>query len=73
MSKERLLPIAAIEKLLKLSGADRVSESAAIALKAHLEKVAIEIGKKAIVYALHAGRKTIKDKDIELVLKEGNL
>ena len=70
MSKEeRLLPLATLEKLLKNAGAERVSESACIALKNYLENEAQRIGKKSITYALHAGRKTIKDKDIELVLK----
>ena len=64
MSMARLIPAAAMEKLLKNAGAQRVSEEAKVALKNILEKEAEKIAKQAIITAKHAGRKTIKGSDI---------
>ena len=66
---EKFLPLAAMEKLLKVGGCERVGEDAKDALKEVLEQKAAEIAKKAMVYAQHAGRKTIKAEDIRLALK----
>lgn len=60
------LPISVMEALLKKAGATRVGESAKKELKELLEKKAEEITKKAIVFSNHAGRKTIREEDIEL-------
>ena len=68
MSK-RLLPLAAMEKILKKAGANRVSEKAKAALKNQLEDMAEEIGMKAVKLAMHAGRKTVKAGDIKLASK----
>jgi len=61
-----ILPLAAMEKLLKKAGASRVSEDAKEALKDILEAHAIEIGKKAVKFSLHSGRKTVKAPDVRL-------
>ncbi len=61
-----ILPLAAMEKLLKKAGAPRVSEEAKEALKDLLEAHAEEIGKKAVKFSLHSGRKTIKAADVRL-------
>ncbi len=66
---KRLLPLAAMEKILKKAGAERVSDKAKVALKAVLEDVAEEIGTKAVKLAMHAGRKTVKSGDIKLASK----
>ena len=63
---KRGLPLAAMEKLMKDAGAERVSDSAKTALKDILEHAAHEITKKAITFALHAGRKTVKASDVKL-------
>ena len=63
------LPLSVMELLLKKAGAKRVSESAKIELQNALVKKIEEIGKKAMIFANHAGRKTIKKKDIELSIK----
>lgn len=63
---KKLIPLAAMEKVLKVSGAPRVSESAKVALKNALEDIAEEIAKNAIKYAMHAGRKTVNAGDIKL-------
>jgi histone H3/H4 len=66
---KRLIPLAAMEKLLKNGGAERVSEKAKAALKAVVEEVAEEIALNAVKLAGHAGRKTIKSGDIKLAAK----
>jgi DNA-binding protein len=66
---KHILPLAAMEKLLKASGADRVSEDAKEALRDALEERAEQIGKKANDLAAHANRKTVKGTDIQLARK----
>jgi DNA-binding protein len=68
MSK-KLLPIAAMGKLMKDNGADRVSNPAKKALKEELEIIAKDISLKAVIYANHAGRRTVKSSDIRLAAK----
>jgi DNA-binding protein len=58
--------LAAMEELLRKSGAERVSEDAKISLKKAVEDYAIKIGSSASRYAAHAGRKTVKSDDILL-------
>jgi len=67
---ERILPLAAMEKVLKQSGAERVSDKAKVALKNVVEDRAETIALKAIKLAAHAGRKTVKADDIRLAAKE---
>ncbi len=67
---DKLLPLAAMEKILKQGGADRVSDKAKVALKNAIEDIAGEISAKAIKLANHAGRKTIKAEDIKLAVKD---
>ncbi len=69
-TKKRLLPLAAMEKILKLSGAERVSDRAKVALKNAVEDAASEIAEKAVKLSLHAGRKTVKAGDIKLASKQ---
>jgi DNA-binding protein len=68
MSK-RLLPLAAMEKILKSVGAGRVSEGAKSALKNYVEDRAEEIARDAVKLAMHAGRKTVKAGDVRLASK----
>lgn len=67
---EKLLPLAAMEKLLKLGGAERVSNRAKVALKDTLESIAHDIAAKSIKLSVHAGRKTVKADDIKLAVKD---
>ena len=69
MNIQKGIPVAAMERLLKSAGADRVAEDAKLALKKALEDYAQRIGESATKYALHAGRKTVKARDIELATK----
>lgn len=64
-----ILPYAAMEKLLKKCGAARVSQGAKEALSEVLEELGREIGEKALKFAQHSGRKTIKSSDIKLAYK----
>ena len=66
---DKILPLAAMEKLLKKHGAERVSEEAKVALKDVLENYAEQICEKSVKMAIHAGRKTIKEGDIKLSVK----
>ena len=66
---EKVLPLAAMEKMLKQSGADRVSDKAKIALKNVVEEMAEKIAVKAIQLSEHAGRKTVKGRDVKLAAK----
>ena len=66
---EKIIPLAAMEKLLKKCGAARVSEEAKEAMKEVLENYGEQIGEKAIRLAQHSGRKTVKGVDIKLAIK----
>ena len=70
MISKKLLPLAAMEKVLKASGAERVSDDAKSALKSVLEEIAEKIAIDAVRLSLHAGRKTVKSGDIKLAAKQ---
>lgn len=63
---KRLIPLAAMEKIIKKAGAERVSDRSKVALKDVLEDIANKIASESVKLALHAGRKTVKAKDIKL-------
>jgi histone H3/H4 len=64
------LPLAAVDRIDRKTGAARVSESAVEELARVLEEKGIKIAQQANVYAEHAKRKTITAEDIRLALKE---
>ena len=61
--------LAAMYRVMKKSGAERVSDDAADELRKVLEDVAERIAKQAVDLSSHAGRKTIKSEDIILAAK----
>lgn len=69
MAIKKIIPLAAMERLMKRSGAKRVSEDAKEALRDVLEEFGQEISEAAIKLSMHAGRKTIKAEDIKLATR----
>jgi len=63
------LPLAAMERILKNAGVDRVSEEAKVTLKEILEEYADNLGKRAWEIAKHSKRKTVKSGDLKLATK----
>lgn len=66
---KRSIPLAAMEKILKATGAERVSDGAKMELKAVIEQIAEDVAINSSKLAGHAGRKTIKASDIKLAFK----
>jgi histone H3/H4 len=60
------LPKAPLERLLRLAGAERVSEEAASAMADILSEYGMELGVQAKMLANHAGRKTVTAEDVKL-------
>jgi histone H3/H4 len=66
----KILPLAAMEKLLKKGSPDiRVSDPAKEELRLLLEEQAVKLARTAAQFAVHAGRKTIKAEDVKLASK----
>ena len=59
----------AMYRILKKSGAERVSDESVDELRRIIEQVAIEVAKSAVDLAKHAGRKTVKSEDVKLTSK----
>ena len=67
--KSSELGLSAMYRILKKSGAERVSDESADELRRILEEVAVNIAKSAVEMSVHAGRKTIKAEDVKLAAK----
>ena len=61
---------APVTRLIKSTGASRVSGDAIDLSKESMEDYAVNVTRKANAYAHHAGRKTIKKADMKLALKD---
>lgn len=71
MVNKKILPLAAMEKLMKKASPDiRVSDSAKEELRIVLEDYALKVSKEASDAAVHTGRKTIKSQDIRFVIQK---
>ena len=56
-------------RILKKSGAERISDESVDELRRVIEDLAVEISTSAVDMAKHAGRKTVKSEDIKLASK----
>ncbi|KXA93486.1 histone [candidate division MSBL1 archaeon SCGC-AAA259J03] len=63
------LPVAAVDRIIRRAGGQRVSEGAAVELAEVLEEKGLEIAKEAAKLSEHAGRKTVRDTDVRLALE----
>ena len=70
--KSTELGLSAMYRILKKSGAQRVSDESANELRRVIEEIAEAIAKNAVEDANHAGRKTVKAEDIKLASKQFN-
>ncbi len=57
-------------RILKKSGAQRVSDESANELRRIIEEIAIAIAKSAVELSIHAGRKTVRGDDVKLASKQ---
>lgn len=64
------LPIAAVIRIAKANGAERVGSDAAELLVKKAEEFIGRLTKDAEKLATHAGRKTLKEEDIKMALKK---
>jgi len=67
--KSSELGLSAMYRILKKSGAHRVSDESADELRRILEEVATSIAKSAVDMSTHAGRKTVRGEDVKLSAK----
>ena len=60
------LSFAALERIMRKAGAQRVSAAAIEALAQALEEYGLALSTEAAALARHAGRKTVKREDVRL-------
>ena len=60
---------AAMERIMRSAGAQRVSATAVAELAEAMEEYGEKLSKEAIELARHAGRKTVKKEDVKLAAK----
>ncbi len=59
-----------MHRIIRKSGAERVSESGCKELARVLEEVGVKIGKEALEFTMYAGRKTVKGKDVKIAAEK---
>ena len=67
--KSSELGLSAMYRILKKSGAERVSDESADELRRIIEDIATDIAKNAVEMSKHAKRKTVKADDVRLAAK----
>lgn len=65
----RTFPLAPLERIAKKAGAQRVSASAAKAMREAVLDAAESIATDAVAASHHAGRVTVKAKDIKIACR----
>jgi DNA-binding protein len=73
MPARKVLSLAAMEKILKGAGANRVSDDAKVALQEVLEELGEKIGKDADELSKHAGRRTVKAEDVRMASRKESI
>lgn len=68
--KSSELGLSAMYRILKKSGAQRVSDESADELRRIIEEIALAIAKSAVEMSIHAGRKTVRSDDVKLASKQ---
>ena len=68
--KSSELGLSAMFRILKKSGAQRVSDESAVELRRVIEEIAEAVAKNAVEMSNHAGRKTVKAEDVKLASKQ---
>ena len=61
--------LAAVYRIIKKSGAERVSNEAVEELRRSIEDIAVQVAKQAVELASHAGRHTVMASDVKLATK----
>ncbi len=67
--KSSELGLSAMYRILKKSGAERVSDESADELRRVIEEIAMVVAKSAVEMSNHASRKTVKAEDVKLASK----
>ncbi len=67
--KTHIIPRAPIARILLSAGARRVSNDAVEELARVIQSIAEELSRQAVDVAKHAGRKTVTDEDIKVLLE----
>ncbi len=62
------IPNSAVDRIIRKSGATRVSKSAIQILQKELEEYGVKLATLGIEIASHAGKKTIEGEDITLAI-----
>jgi histone H3/H4 len=65
------LPVAAIERVARKAGVERISAPALAELTKTVEEIGLALAREAATAAKHAGRRTIMKEDIKLVSRKG--
>jgi histone H3/H4 len=64
------LRLAAMHRIIKKAGAERVSDSALKELRSALEAIGLKIAKEALDFTQHARRKTVRMEDIQIAVRK---
>jgi histone H3/H4 len=70
MAYEEDISLSAVHRICKKAGAERVSASASLELAKVLEDLGLKIAQDALEYMMHAGRRTLKARDIKIAAKK---